>query len=66
MPIYLISKAADPIFAFAIGTSAALLRIQREQREKFPERAKDISIGNVLQLGASRVQRWWAGDFQGL
>ncbi|OJK03293.1 uncharacterized protein BO66DRAFT_385914 [Aspergillus aculeatinus CBS 121060] len=66
MPIYLISKAADPIFAFAIGTTAALLRIQREQREKFPERAKDIGIGSVVQLGASRVQRWWAGDFAGL
>ncbi|PYI16194.1 hypothetical protein BO86DRAFT_392161 [Aspergillus japonicus CBS 114.51] len=66
MPIYLISKAADPIFAFAIGTTAALLRIQREQREKFPERAKDIGIGGVVQLGARRVQRWWAGDFAGL
>ncbi|PYH42593.1 uncharacterized protein BP01DRAFT_359276 [Aspergillus saccharolyticus JOP 1030-1] len=66
MPIYLISKAADPLFAFAIGTSAALLRIQREQREKFPERAEDISIGSVLQLGTSRVQRWWAGEFAAL
>ncbi|PWY65323.1 hypothetical protein BO70DRAFT_366771 [Aspergillus heteromorphus CBS 117.55] len=66
MPVYLISKVADPIFALAIGTSAALLRIQRDQREKFPERASSIGIGGVLQMGTSRVQRWWAGDFNGL
>jgi hypothetical protein len=30
---YLISKIADPIFAFVIGVSAAVLRINREERE---------------------------------
>ncbi|PYH92013.1 hypothetical protein BO71DRAFT_384372 [Aspergillus ellipticus CBS 707.79] len=66
MPVYLISKIADPIFALAIGTSAALLRIQRDQREKFPERASEIGIGSVMQLGTNRIKRWWVGDFNGL
>ncbi|BCR83867.1 uncharacterized protein ACHE_11269S [Aspergillus chevalieri] len=66
MAIYLISKAADPIFAVAIGTSAALIRIRRDQQEKQPERAKEIGYGEVISLGANRVRRWWAGDFAGL
>ncbi|OOF96189.1 hypothetical protein ASPCADRAFT_130513 [Aspergillus carbonarius ITEM 5010] len=66
MPVYLISKLADPLFALSIGTSAALLRIQRDQREKFPDRANELSIGSVVTMGTSRVRRWWAGDFEGL
>lgn len=60
------NRIADPIFALTIGTSAALLRIQRDQREKFPDQAKDIGIGHVVSVGAGRVRRWWAGDFEGL
>ncbi|ODM23622.1 hypothetical protein SI65_01211 [Aspergillus cristatus] len=66
MAIYLISKVADPIFAVAIGTSAALIRIRRDQQEKQPERAKEIGYREVMSLGANRVRRWWAGDFAGL
>ncbi|KAF7165652.1 hypothetical protein CNMCM5623_009791 [Aspergillus felis] len=66
MPIYLISKFADPIFAFTIGTSAALIRIRREEREKHPERAGEIGVGTIAKTGADRVRRWWAGDFEGL
>ncbi|KAB8069567.1 hypothetical protein BDV29DRAFT_182506 [Aspergillus leporis] len=66
MPVYLISKAADPIFALTIGVSAALLRIRRDQREKFPERATEIGYWEILQLGGKRLGRWWAGDFEGL
>ncbi|CAJ2511510.1 Uu.00g071350.m01.CDS01 [Anthostomella pinea] len=33
-PTYIISRVADPIFALAIGLSAAGLRINREEKEK--------------------------------
>jgi len=33
-PAYIISRAADPIFALAIGISAAVVRINREEKEK--------------------------------
>ncbi|KAI0395937.1 hypothetical protein F5Y17DRAFT_456441 [Xylariaceae sp. FL0594] len=32
-PSYIISRVADPIFAVAIGLSAAALRINREEKE---------------------------------
>lgn len=54
------------MFAVAIGTSAALIRIRRDQQEKQPERAKEIGYGEAMSLGANRVRRWWAGDFAGL
>ncbi|KAF4214317.1 hypothetical protein CNMCM8980_000020 [Aspergillus fumigatiaffinis] len=59
-------RFADPIFAFTIGTSAALIRIRREEREKHPERAGEIGFGTIAKTGADRVRRWWAGDFEGL
>ena len=33
-PVYIISRAVDPIFAVFIGVSAAALRINREEKEK--------------------------------
>ncbi|KAI8955894.1 hypothetical protein F4801DRAFT_574098 [Xylaria longipes] len=33
-PTYIISRAADPIFALVIGLGAAALRINREEKEK--------------------------------
>ncbi|KAE8385179.1 hypothetical protein BDV23DRAFT_165473 [Aspergillus alliaceus] len=66
MPVYLISRVGDPIFALTIGVSAAFLRIRREQCEKFPERTQEIGYGEVLQLGGRRLRRWWAGDFERL
>ena len=33
-PAYIISKAADPFFALAIGIAAAVTRINREEKEK--------------------------------
>ena len=33
-PSYIISRVADPIFAVFIGVSAAVTRINREQKEK--------------------------------
>ncbi|KAL3485807.1 hypothetical protein BJX62DRAFT_242612 [Aspergillus germanicus] len=65
MPAYLISKAADPLFAMTIGASAALIRIRREEREKHPERAGEIGFGAVFGTGAERLGRWWNGDFDG-
>lgn len=60
------TRAADPIFAFAIGTSAALVRIRRDQQEKHPERAGEIGYGDVFSTGTNRVRRWWAGEFTGV
>ncbi|KAL4801460.1 hypothetical protein BDV18DRAFT_149259 [Aspergillus unguis] len=65
MPVYLISKAVDPLFAAAIGSTAAFLRIRREEREKHPESAKEIGFGTVLGTGGDRLKRWWAGEFDG-
>ena len=61
-----IHRVGDPFFAFTIGVSAAFLRICRDQREKFPERAQEIGYGEVLQMGGRRLRRWWEGDFEGL
>ena len=60
------TRAADPIFAFAIGTSAALVRIRRDQQEKHPERAGEIGYGDLLSTGTNRVRKWWAGEFTGV
>ncbi|EAW07994.1 uncharacterized protein ACLA_027160 [Aspergillus clavatus NRRL 1] len=60
------TRLADPIFAFLIGSSAALIRIRREEREKHPARAAEIGFGAVAQTGVNRLRRWWAGDFEGL
>lgn len=60
------NRIGDPIFAFSIGVSAALMRLRREQREKYPERSAEIGFGEVVQVGGRRLQRWWAGDFEGL
>ncbi|BCS24787.1 uncharacterized protein APUU_41231S [Aspergillus puulaauensis] len=65
MPVYLISKAADPLFALAIGSSAALLRIRREEKEKYPDSAAEIGYGTVLGTGGERLKRWWNGEFDG-
>ncbi|CDM35573.1 hypothetical protein DTO013E5_7953 [Penicillium roqueforti] len=64
MPVYLISRIADPLFALAMGVSAALTRIRRDQREQYPERASEITYGSIVQTSGHRLQRWWNGDFQ--
>jgi hypothetical protein len=33
-PTYIISRVADPVFALFIGLSAAVTRINREEKEK--------------------------------
>ncbi|KAJ5482407.1 hypothetical protein N7475_001219 [Penicillium sp. IBT 31633x] len=66
MPVYLISRTADPVFALAMGVSAALSRIRRDQRDKYPERASEITYGSIIQTSGQRLQRWWNGDFQGV
>ncbi|KAL1869274.1 hypothetical protein Plec18167_007940 [Paecilomyces lecythidis] len=63
---YLLSKIGDPIFAFAIGTSAAFLRIQREERERHPDRANEIGFKTIFEIGQRRVGRWWRGEFKDL
>ncbi|KAL4900030.1 hypothetical protein BDW74DRAFT_162557 [Aspergillus multicolor] len=63
MPVYLISKAIDPLFAAAIGSTAALVRIKREEKEKHPE--AEVGFGTVFETGSERLKRWWAGEFDG-
>jgi hypothetical protein len=60
------NRIADPLFAIAIGASAATLRIQREQREQAVLEGRDpkaIGLVTVLEVGDRRVRRWWNGDF---
>lgn len=59
-------RAADPIFAMAIGSSAAYIRIRREHQAQHPERAGEIGYKEIVSTGAGRIRRWWAGDFAGL
>ncbi|KAJ5220900.1 uncharacterized protein N7469_009787 [Penicillium citrinum] len=66
MTTYLLSRIGDPIFALAMGVSAAMTRIRRDQIEKNPEKASEITYGGIMQLGQKRLQRWWNGDFQGV
>ncbi|KAJ5105171.1 hypothetical protein NUU61_002518 [Penicillium alfredii] len=66
MPVYLISRIGDPLFALTMGITAAMTRIRRDQQEKNPEQASQIGYGTVVQMGGQRLQRWWNGDFQGL
>ncbi|KAG0157946.1 Non-classical export protein 1 [Penicillium digitatum] len=66
MPVYLISRIADPLFALTMGVSAALTRIHRDQREQHPERASEITYVSIVQTSGHRLQRWWNGDFQGV
>ncbi|KAL2007615.1 hypothetical protein VTN00DRAFT_7597 [Thermoascus crustaceus] len=65
---YLLSKIGDPIFAILIGTSAAFVRIRREQREQHPEKAQvgEIGFGSILETGSRRLRMWWNGEFEGL
>ncbi|PTU20915.1 hypothetical protein P175DRAFT_0501546 [Aspergillus ochraceoroseus IBT 24754] len=65
-PPFFKSRIADPLFALTIGASAALLRIRRDQQERFPERAGEITVGSVLVQAGGRLKRWWDGDFQTL
>lgn len=57
------NRALDPLFAAAIGSSAALIRIKREEKEKRPEAAGEIGFGDVLGTGGERLKKWWAGEF---
>ncbi|KAH7320120.1 hypothetical protein B0I35DRAFT_229237 [Stachybotrys elegans] len=48
-PTYIISRVADPIFAVAIGISAAATRVNRE------EKAKGRSTNETLEAGLRRI-----------
>lgn len=43
-PVYIISRAVDPLFAVFIGISAAALRINREEKEKGRTTQETITI----------------------
>ncbi|KAJ9641854.1 hypothetical protein H2201_003756 [Coniosporium apollinis] len=46
---YIISKTLDPLFALSIGTAAALVRINREEKEK----------GKSTQQTVQSLKRRW-------
>ncbi|EXJ65830.1 uncharacterized protein A1O5_11071 [Cladophialophora psammophila CBS 110553] len=48
----------DPVFAVCVGLSAAALRIQREQREKYPQ--QDSSFPALWQKGHKMNKIYWA------
>jgi hypothetical protein len=54
-PTYIISRAADPIFAFAIGLSAAAMRIKREEKEKGRAPSQTLEVAKRrMGLGAKQ------------
>lgn len=55
-PKYLISKIGDPLFALFIGTSAAVTRVRREERE-----AGHSSQQTVKALNRYVLQEFLAG-----
>ncbi|EXJ93303.1 hypothetical protein A1O1_01695 [Capronia coronata CBS 617.96] len=55
---WLISKIFDPIFAVCVGLSAATLRIQREQREKYPD--QDSSLAALWQKSVRMTRRYFS------
>jgi hypothetical protein len=54
-PAYIISRAADPIFALAIGISAAALRINREEKEKGKTTQQTIEAARRYALFLSNI-----------
>jgi hypothetical protein len=48
-PTYIINRVADPIFAVAIGLSAAVTRINRE------EKAQGRSTNETMEAGLRRL-----------
>jgi hypothetical protein len=48
----------DPIFGIGCGLAATALRIQREQREKFPD--QDSSFAVIWQKGQRYNRIYWA------
>ncbi|KAH8899577.1 hypothetical protein GQ53DRAFT_816700 [Thozetella sp. PMI_491] len=48
-PAYIISRVADPIFAVAMGVSAAVIRINRE------EKAKGKSTSDTIEAARRRL-----------
>jgi hypothetical protein len=61
-PTYLISRAADPIFALFIGLSAAATRINREEKElgHTTQQTVDAGLRYVVLLLMKR-RRWIDG-----
>ncbi|KAF1918198.1 hypothetical protein BDU57DRAFT_514837 [Ampelomyces quisqualis] len=43
---YIISKSLDPIFAVSIGLAAAVMRIDREEKEKGRSTAQSMDVLN--------------------
>jgi Non-classical export protein 1 len=44
----------DPVFSICVGISAAALRIQREEKEKYPEQKNDFGALWIKGVGMSR------------
>ncbi|KIW13654.1 hypothetical protein PV08_08845 [Exophiala spinifera] len=57
---WLISKFIDPIFAVGVGLSAAYVRIQREEREKYPEQA--ASAAALWQKGVRMTKTYFGRE----
>jgi hypothetical protein len=46
----------DPLFALLIGSTAAFVRIRREEKEKYPDKG---SVSDLVETGRRRVGREW-------
>lgn len=75
------NRIADPLFALLIGSTSAVLRIQRDMRDQSVQtesitpsgvtavataKSEDVSLSKIAEIGARRIGRWWRGEFQGL
>ncbi|KAJ9638643.1 hypothetical protein H2204_004119 [Knufia peltigerae] len=54
------SRFIDPIFAVGVGLSAAYLRIQREEREKYPE--QDASATALWEKGVRMTKSYFGRE----
>ncbi|MCJ1225830.1 hypothetical protein MMC12_002479 [Toensbergia leucococca] len=55
---HIISKTLDPVFAILIGTSAATIRIRREEKE----RGGSGDLTEIAGVFGERVKRWAWGS----
>lgn len=59
--IYTFNRSLDPVFALAIGTSAAVIRIRREEREK--GRSGDAGeIGQTFVRRVGKIGLGWGNE----
>lgn len=60
--LLLFHRIVDPIFAICVGVSAAVLRIQREEREKYPD--EDSSPAALWHKGVRMTKSYYGYEIK--